>query len=103
MTFNERMKEVLEQGWAEAKEFAIKAGAKAQEFGERGVLMLEIKHLENQAQKLLTRLGTEVYSAFAENDQETLQKENSEIKVILEQLALIKEAIDKKELELKNR
>lgn len=103
MTFSERMKEVLEQGWAASKDLATKAGAKAQDLGERGILMLEIKHLESQAQALLTRLGSEVYSAFSDYEQETLERENSEVKNILEQLTIIRDAIDKKEFELKNR
>ncbi|GHV75158.1 hypothetical protein AGMMS49940_24600 [Spirochaetia bacterium] len=79
MTFGERMKELLEQGavvsrefavkagekaqdWGSrglsaSREFAAKAGAKAQELGEIGVLKLEIKQFEGQAQKLIARLG----------------------------------------------
>ena len=50
MTFSERMRDLLEQGWTVSKELAIKAGSKAQDLGERGILMLEIKQLEGQAQ-----------------------------------------------------
>ena len=57
MSFSEKMKEMLDQGVAASKEFAAKAGAKAQDLGERGVLMLEIKQLENQTEKLIGRLG----------------------------------------------
>ena len=84
MTFSERMRELLEQGavvskefaakagekaqdWGSrglsaSREFAAKAGAKAQELGEIGVLKLEIKQFEAQAQKLIARLGAEAYS-----------------------------------------
>ena len=103
MTFSERMKELLEQGWAASKDFAIKAGAKAQDLGERGMLMWDIKQLENQAQKLLIRLGNETYIAFTEKDQPTADRETEEFKTILNELAIIKDQIEKKELELKNR
>jgi hypothetical protein len=103
MTFSERMKEMLDQGLAVSKDFAIKAGAKAQDIGERGVLLLEIKQLENQAHKLLTRLGNEAYLSFTENDQVTIDRETIEIRTILEEIALVKDAIEKKEIELKNR
>ena len=103
MTFNDRMKEILEQGWAVSKDFAVKAGAKAQDLGERGILMLEIKQLENQAQRLLTQLGSEVYKTFTEDEQDMVERENSEVSNILAQLASIKEAIDKKDAELKSR
>ena len=103
MTFSERMREMLEQGWTASKELAAKAGAKAQDLGERGMLMWDIKQLENQAQKLLTRLGNETYSAFTERDQSSIDKDTGEFKTILEEISVVKEAIDKKETELKDR
>jgi hypothetical protein len=103
MTFNERMKDMLEQGWTASKEFAVKAGAKAQDLGERGLLMWDIKQLENQAQKLLTRMGNEAYIAFTEKDQTSIERENAEFKTILDELAVIKEKVERKEYELKNR
>jgi len=103
MTFNERMKDLLEQGWTASKEFAIKAGAKAQDLGERGLLMWDIKQLENQAQKLLARMGDEAYVAFTDKNQTTIDREAVEFRTILDELANIKEQIEKKEYELKNR
>ncbi|MCL2243707.1 MAG: hypothetical protein FWC03_04475 [Treponema sp.] len=103
MAFSDRMKEILDQGLAVSKEFAVKAGAKAQDLGERGILMLEIKQLEGQAQKMLTRLGTEVYLAFAERDQPVIDRETVEFRTLLNELANLKDAIEKKEAELKNR
>jgi len=103
MTFSERMKDLLEQGWAASKEFAVKAGAKAQDLGERGMLMLDIKQLEGQAQKLLTRLGNETYIAFTERNQKAVERDNVTFRTILDELSLIKEQIEKKENELKSR
>jgi len=103
MTFSERMKDLLDQGWAVSKEFAVKAGAKAQDLGERGLLMWDIKQLENQAQKLLARLGNDAYIAFTERDQATIDRDTAEFKTTLEELAVIKDQIEKKENELKTR
>jgi hypothetical protein len=103
MTFSERMKDVLEQGWAASKDLAVKAGAKAQDLGERGILMLEIKQLENQAQKLLTRLGSEAYIAFTESGKSAVDRDAVEVRTILEEIAVVKDAIEKKETELKSR
>jgi hypothetical protein len=103
MTFSERMKEVLDQGLAVSKDFAAKAGAKAQDLGERGILMLEIKQLEYQAQKLLTRLGTEAYIAFTERDQLTIDREDTAFRTLLTELSMLKEAIEKKEADLRVR
>jgi len=103
MTFSERMKEMLDQGLSVSKDFAAKAGAKAQDLGERGILMLETKQLENQAQKILTRLGNEVFIAFTERNQYTVDRDAVEIRTIMDELAAIKDAIEKKETNLKNR
>ena len=103
MTFSDRMKEMLDQGLTVSKEFAVKAGAKAQDLGERGILMIEIKQLESQAQKALTRLGNEAYRMFAEHGETSINRDEPEFKSILEELSVIREAIDKKEADLKNR
>jgi hypothetical protein len=99
MTFSERMKELLEQGAQVSKEFAAKAGVKAQELGERGVLMLEIKQLEGQAQKLMARLGTEVYNCF-DAGAEMVSSEIPAIKGVLTELASVRAAIEKREQDL---
>ena len=103
MTFSERMKELVDQGLSASKDFAVKAGAKAQDMGERGILMLEIKQLESQAQKALARLGNEAYRSFTERGEDTISRDAPEFKVILDELAVIREAIDKKDSDLKNR
>jgi len=103
MTFGERMKDVLEQGWAASKDFAMKAGEKAQDLGERGILMWDIKQLENQAKKLIARMGNEAYIAFTEHNQSTIEREAIEFRTILEEIAVIKDQIEKKELDLKSR
>ena len=103
MTFSERMMELLDQGIAVTKDFALKAGAKAQDLGERGVLMVDIKQLEMKAQKLLVRLGNETYVAFAERNQESINRDAPEITPIMTELARLRDEIDKKEAELRNR
>jgi flagellar biosynthesis/type III secretory pathway chaperone len=103
MTFSERMKDVLEQGWTATKELAAKTGAKAQDLSERGVLMWDIKQLESQAQKLITNLGNTSYRKFMERNESTIERDDVEIKTILDEIAVIRDAIEKKELDLKNR
>jgi len=103
MTFGERMKELMDQGLAASKEFALKAGAKAQDLGERGILLLEIKQLEMQAQKLITRMGNDAYIAFTEKDQSIIEREQTEFKNTLLEIAQVKDSIEKKETELRDR
>lgn len=103
MTFSERMRELVDQGVSVSKEFAVKAGAKAQDLGERGLLMLEIKQLESQAQKLIGRLGAEAYQTFTERGEDTLSSDSVPVKSILADIATAKDSIEKKEAELKQR
>ncbi|MDR0386908.1 MAG: hypothetical protein LBH57_02605 [Treponema sp.] len=125
MTFGERMKELLDQGlavsmelagkagekaqdWGErglnaSREFVNKAGAKAQDLGERGVLMLEIKQLEGQAQRVISRLGAEVYSAFAERNESSISADDPIVRNLLAEIASLKSAIEKREMEIQNR
>ena len=103
MTFSERMRELMDKGVAASKDFAVKAGAKAQDLGERGVLMIEIRQLESQAQKLIGRLGAEAYQTFTERGEDTLSMESSAVKSILLDLAKVRESIETKEAELKLR
>ena len=103
MAFSDRMRELLDQGVTVSKELAAKAGAKAQDLGERGILMLEIRQLESQAQKLIGRLGAEAYQTFMERGEETLSKESTPVKALLSEIALARDSIEKKETELKER
>ena len=103
MAFSDRMRELLDQGVAASKEFAVKAGAKAQDLGERGVLMFEIRQLEGQAQKLIGRLGAEAYRTFTEQGEQTLSAESTPVKTLLSEIATVRESIERKESELKLR
>ena len=103
MAFVERMKELLDQGVAVSKDFAGKASAKAQDLSERGVLVLEIRQHESQAQKLIGRLGTEVYQAFTERGETSLSAESEPIKALLAEIASIRDSIEKKEADLQSR
>jgi hypothetical protein len=87
------------KGLDASKDFAAKAGAKVQELGEKGVLVLEIKQLENQAKKLLGGLGAEVYAAF-EKGASSLNFEDQGIKDLLTEISAVKSAIDKREAEI---
>jgi uncharacterized small protein (DUF1192 family) len=103
MTFSERMKGLLEQGASASKELVLKAGAKAQELGERGGLMLDMKLLENQAQKLISKLGAEVYQEFAEKGEPAVSAQLPAVQELLSQIAALRETIERKDAELRLR
>jgi hypothetical protein len=89
-----------EKGYSASRDLLNKAGAKAQDLGERGVLMLEIHQLEGRAQKLLARIGSEVYTILVENGASLVTADDPVIKSILSDLAGIRESIEKREAEL---
>jgi hypothetical protein len=97
------MKDLLDQGAQASKDFLSKAGAKAQDLGERGVLTLEIKQLEGQGHKLLERLGNQVYRILAEEGAESVTASDPVIKGILSELSTVKGSIEKREAELESR
>jgi hypothetical protein len=98
-----KAQELGEKGYRASKDLAARAGAKAQELGERGVLMVEIKKLEGQTQKLVGRLGAEVYHAFIEKGAKTVSVDTPAVKTILSELAEIRETLEKKEEELQRK
>jgi hypothetical protein len=97
------MRDLLDQGAQVSKDFLSKAGAKAQNLGERGVLSLEIKQMEGQARKLLARLGNGVYRRFMEEGAESVSASDPEISSLLSQIGSLKGAIEKRESELESR
>jgi hypothetical protein len=103
MAFSDRMRDLFDQGAQVSKEFLSKAGAKAQDLGERGVLTLEIKQMEGQARKLLERLGNQVYHYLAEEGAESVAASDTAVRNILSELGALKSAIEKREAELENR
>jgi hypothetical protein len=97
------MRELLDQGAQASKELLSKAGAKAQDLGERGALTLEIKQMESQSRKALAKLGTEVYRLLVEESESTVSALDPAVKGILAEIASLKEAIEKREGELESR
>jgi hypothetical protein len=97
------MRELLDQGAQASKEFLNKAGAKAQDLGERGALTLEVKQLESQSRKALAKLGNEVYRLLVEESESTVSALDPAVKDILAEIASLNAAIEKREAELESR
>ncbi|MDR0722312.1 MAG: hypothetical protein LBF75_05895 [Treponema sp.] len=92
-----------EKGFQVSKEWVNKAGAKAQDLGEKGVLVIEIKQLKGQTLKLIDSLGLEAYEALVTQKVEHITSDTPKIKEILAEIASIKNLIEQKETELENR
>ncbi|MHB9293971.1 hypothetical protein Holit_03090 [Hollandina sp. SP2] len=92
-----------EKGLQVSKDLVNKAGAKAQDLGEQGVLVIEIKQLKGQTLKLIDSLGLEVYEALVTQKAAYITGDTPKIKEILGEIASIKQVIEQKEGELQNR
>ena len=103
MAFSEKVMDVFDQCMDAAKEFVLKAGEKAKDLGERGVLMFETKQIEAKAKKLLCRLGNETFKAFAEQERDSIDREDPAIKSLVTELTGLYETLEKIEAELRSR
>jgi len=99
MTFAERMKDLIDKGAATSKDFARKAGEKARELGAKGTLKVEILQLQAQAQKLIAKLGSEVYATLVEENQATVGRDNPKVSGLLKEIEGVRASIEAKEKE----
>ncbi len=97
MTFSDKIKGFVDQGLHSSKELLKHAGDKAQQWGELGVLKMEIIQLRSQAEKLTTRLGAEVYETLVEKGQKTVGRDSPAIRETLERIAELEKQIITKE------
>ncbi|PKL09228.1 MAG: hypothetical protein CVV51_04945 [Spirochaetae bacterium HGW-Spirochaetae-7] len=91
------MKDFVDKGIKASKNIAKQTGDKAQEWGEKGVLKLEVLQLRNQAEKLTARLGAEVYEVLVEKAQKTVGRESPSVKQTIEQIQALELQIKEKE------
>ncbi|MDR2490077.1 MAG: hypothetical protein LBD20_01590 [Spirochaetaceae bacterium] len=95
------MKDMLNDGLEISKDLASKAGTKAQELGEKGVITLEIKKLELHGERLLKALGIETYRLFSEDGQTAVSRAEPEIERLLREIEDIKGRIEEKQAALR--
>jgi hypothetical protein len=88
MAFAEKMQGIINRGVAEAKDL-----------GSKGVLKLEIMQLQARTERLLTRLGSEVYMALVDGNQATVSRDGPSIRDILKEIAGLHAENDLKEKE----
>ena len=101
MGFLERMQDTIGQGLKTSRDLFGKAKDKAKDLGEKGVIMLELKQLDNQAEKLLAKLGSAVYRILVVEEHNTVSRSTSEVKELLSDIAEVRKRIEDKEVQLK--
>lgn len=99
MTFAEKMQVLINKGVAASKELANKAGEKAKDLGAMGALKLEIMQLQSHAEKLIAKLGTEVYATLVDANHATVSRETPAIRDILKDIEELRARIERKEKE----
>lgn len=99
MTFAEKMKDLVDKGLAASRDLAKKASEKAKELGTKGVIKLEIAQLESHAEKLVEKLGAEVYASLVERGAASVTRDDASIASVLKEIESLRAQIDRKEKE----
>ncbi len=100
MDFWDRMKNTMEKGLESSRDLLGKAKDRAQDLGERGVLRLEIKQLENQAEKLIGKLGTRAYEALVTEQRVQIDKQTEGVAELIAEIDEVRQKIREKEAAL---
>lgn len=93
----DRVSNALDKGFQTSKELFEKAGDRARDLGERGVVRFEIMQLENQVEKLIGKLGARAYELFIKEGKSSVTKSSAGVKDLLEEIAQLEARITEKE------
>jgi uncharacterized small protein (DUF1192 family) len=96
VAFVEKAKEYLDAGVRASKDMLTKAGAAAQEMGDKGVLKVEITQLKAKRKKQYESLGSAVYGALCIGGDKSITAKTKKISIMLEEIARLQALIDEK-------
>ena len=102
MTFAEKMHAIIDKGVAASRDLANRAGEKAKDLGAMGVMKLEIHQLESQAEKLIARLGAEVYMTLVDRNQAAVSRDSPLVQGMLKEIEGLRGRIEVKEKEYRS-
>ena len=102
MTFSEKVQGIFKKGFAASKKLANEAGKKANELGSMGALKIESAQLKSHADKLIAKLGDEVYSALVDMNHATVSRDTVSIREVLNEIKGLRVRIEKKEKEFQS-
>jgi hypothetical protein len=105
MDFWDRVKTTIDKGLEGSRDLLGKARDKAQDLGERGVLRVEIIQLENQAEKLVSKLGAVAYEALVVEKEDHVSSDSVGVPELIGEINEVHARIKEKEalLELAKR
>ena len=102
MTFAEKMQGIINKGVAATRDLASKAGEKAKDLGAMGMVKVEIMQLESHAEKIIARLGNEVYRTLVEKKSDSVSKDTPLISDMLKEIEGLRTRIEAKEKEYRS-
>jgi predicted secreted protein len=83
---------LIDKGLDASRDFAKKAG-------EKDVLKLDIAQLESRAEKLIAKLGAEVYASMVDRNVQTVSRDTAAVSSILKEIEELRGTIEGKEKE----
>lgn len=101
MSFFDRMKKAMGDGFDTTKDFLGAAADRAKELGEKGVLKYEINRLEGETKRKFAELGNKVYQLLVEKEQNTVSKTNPDVAGFIKEITELEKRINDKEETLK--
>jgi len=99
MTFGEKARGVFNRGVSASRDLTKKARGKAKELSAMGVVKLEIMQLESHVEKLIAKLGNEVYMTLVDKNHATVSRETPSIRRILNEIEELRTRKELKEKE----
>ncbi|MBQ0050536.1 MAG: hypothetical protein KBT11_00560 [Treponema sp.] len=97
----EASKKALKKGAAASKVAFDKAGKAVSKFGDESILKIEIQQLKSEIKKNKVELGEYTYAMFAEQNVESISKQEPKVSELLEKIQSAQEEIAKREEALK--
>ncbi len=101
MSFFDRMKKAMGNGFDTTKDFLGSAAERAKELGEKGVLRYEINRLERDTEMKFAQLGNKVYQLLEDKEQATIAKTNPDVAGLIKEISELEKRIDAKEEAMK--
>ena len=97
----ERVRNGLEKGLETSRDILGKAGEKARDLSEMGLVSLEIRQLEHRITKKTAQLGAIVYQAFTSRGNSSIMKDEAEVADCIEEIGRLEKQVAEKESILK--
>ena len=99
MTFSEKMQGIINKGVAASRDLAYRASEKAKDLSAMGIVKLDIMQLQSHAEKLIAKLGNEVYRMLVDAKQTTVSRDSPLIRDTLKEIEDLRMKIELKEKE----